>query len=52
MKRKYTTLAIGVLLLLIFALLLFCFQVRQTDIALVTLFGKPTLSINVDPDHP
>jgi modulator of FtsH protease HflC len=52
MKRNYVTIAIGVLLVVIFALLLFCFQVRNTQIALVTTFGKPTRSINVDPLHP
>lgn len=52
MKRNYITLAIGILLVVIFALLLFCFQVRQTEIALVTTFGKPTRSINVDTARP
>jgi membrane protease subunit HflC len=52
MKRNYLTFAIGVLLVVIFGLLLFCFQVRQTEIALVTTFGKPTRSINVNPDRP
>jgi membrane protease subunit HflC len=46
------TLIIGALLLLVFGSLLFSFQVRQTDIALVTTFGKPTRSINTDPDKP
>lgn len=52
MKRNYLTFAIGGLLVVIFGLLLFCFQVRQTEIALVTTFGKPTRSINVKPDRP
>lgn len=52
MKRNHLTLAIGGLLVLIFGLMLFCFQVRQTEIALVTTFGKPTRSINVDLNHP
>jgi modulator of FtsH protease HflC len=52
MKRHHLTFIIGILLALIFGLLLFCFQVRQTDIALVTTFGKPTRSINVNPDRP
>ena len=38
--------------MLVFAALLFCFQVRQTDIALVTTFGKPTRSLNTNPDRP
>ncbi len=42
MKRNYLTLVIGLLLALIFGALLFCFQVRQTEIALVTTFGKPS----------
>jgi membrane protease subunit HflC len=45
MKRNVLTLLIGALLLLIFGLLLFTFQVRQTEIALVTTFDKPTLPI-------
>jgi membrane protease subunit HflC len=52
MQRTYITFGIGALLALVFASLLFCFQVRQTEIALVTTFGKPTRSINVDPNHP
>lgn len=42
MKRNFVTLAVGTLLLLIFLLLLFVFQVRQTEVAVVTTFGKPT----------
>jgi membrane protease subunit HflC len=45
MKRNYLNLTIGVILLLVFVALLFCFQVRQTEIALVTTFGKPTRTI-------
>lgn len=52
MKRNSITFLIGFLLVLIFAALLFCFQVRQTEIALVTTFGKPTRSLNTDPDKP
>jgi membrane protease subunit HflC len=52
MKRNSLTFIIGILLMLVFAALLFCFQVRQTDIALVTTFGKPTRSINTNPDRP
>lgn len=52
MNRKYVTVGIGVLLGIIFILLLVSFQVRQTEIALVTRFGRPTRSINVDPNHP
>jgi modulator of FtsH protease HflC len=42
MKRNYLTMTVGCLLLLICALLLFVFQVRVTDIAIVTTFGNPT----------
>ena len=42
MTRKPLTLLIGAVLILIFALLLFVFQVRQTEVAVVTTFGKPT----------
>ena len=45
MKRNYLNLSIGLMLLLVFLALLFCFQVRQTEIALVTTFGKPTRTI-------
>lgn len=44
MKRNYT-LVIGILLALIFASLWCCYQVRQTEIALVTTFGKPTRDV-------
>ncbi len=42
MKRNSLTILVGALLILIFVLLLFTFQVRQTEIALVTTFDKPT----------
>ncbi len=42
MKRNLLTLMIGAVLVLIFALLLFSFQVRKSEIAVVTTFGKPT----------
>lgn len=45
MKRNSLTLIVGGLLLLVFVTLLFCFQVRQTEVALVTTFGKPTRNI-------
>lgn len=40
MKRNYITVIVGALCVLVFLLLLFCFQVRQTDVAVVTTFGK------------
>ena len=42
MKRNPLILAIGALLLVIFAMLLFAFQVRITEVAVVTTFGRPT----------
>jgi len=45
MKPNPLTLAIGTVLLLIFVLLLFAFQVRTTEVAVVTTFGKPTRPI-------
>jgi modulator of FtsH protease HflC len=42
MKRNPLTLTIGILLIAIVALLLFVFQVRQSEVAIVTTFGKPT----------
>ena len=42
MKRNSLTIIIGAVLVVIFALLLFVFQVRQSEIAVVTTFGKPT----------
>ena len=45
MKRNPLTLVIGLLLILVFSLLLFTFQVRTTDVAVVTTFGNPTRPI-------
>ena len=45
MKRNPLTLIIGLLLILVFGLLLFTFQVRTTDVAVVTTFGNPTRPI-------
>jgi len=42
MKRNLLTLITAAVLVVIFALLLFVFQVRQSEIAVVTTFGKPT----------
>ena len=41
MKRNFLTVVIGAVLIVIFALLLFVFQVRQSEVAVVTTFGKP-----------
>lgn len=45
MKRNLFTLFVGLLLIVIFGLLLFVFQVRQSEVAVVTTFGKPTRPI-------
>ena len=45
MKRNPLTLIIGILLLIVFGLLLFVFQVRKTEVAVVTTFGNPSRSI-------
>ena len=45
MKRNPLTLIIALLLILIFGFLLFSFQVRTTDVAVVTTFGSPTRPI-------
>jgi len=45
MKYNSVTLAIGALLVLVFATLLFMFQVRTTEVAVVTQFGRPVRTI-------
>ena len=42
MKTNTLTLVVGALLVVIFLLLLFTFQVRQTEVVVVTTFDKPT----------
>lgn len=49
MKRKPLTLIVGAVLIVLFALLLFVFQVRQTEVAVVTTFGKPTRPAEAGP---
>src|SRR5579859_7706707 len=51
MKRNFLTLAIGLLLLLIVGLLLFVFQVRKSEVVVVTTFGKPTRDISEPGPH-
>lgn len=41
MNQSRLSLIVGLILVIIFALLLFTFQVRQTEVAVVTTFGKP-----------
>jgi membrane protease subunit HflC len=45
MIRNRINLVVGILLMLIFILLLFAFQVRQTELAIVTTFGKVTRTV-------
>jgi len=45
MKRNPITLIVGGILVVIFALMLFTFQVRQTQVAVVTTFGKYSRSL-------
>ena len=45
MKRNVLTLIIGAVLLVIFALLLFVFQVRKSEVAVVTTFGRPVANL-------
>ena len=49
MKRNLLTIVIGAVLVVIFALLLFVFQVRQSEVAVVTTFGKPTAQPITEP---
>lgn len=42
MKNNPFSIAIGFVLLVIFGLLMFVYQVRTTEVAVVTTFGKPT----------
>jgi modulator of FtsH protease HflC len=51
MNRNVFTLTIGCLLLLIFGLLLCVFQVRQSEVAVVTTFSKPTRPITEPGAH-
>lgn len=45
MKRNPLSIIVGAVLLIIFGVLLFMFQVRLTEVAVVTTFGKPTRQI-------
>jgi len=51
MKRNPLILAIGLLLVLIVGLLLFVFQVRKSEVVVVTTFGKPTRDISQPGPH-
>jgi membrane protease subunit HflC len=41
-QRNLVTFIIGAVLVIVFALLLFVFQVRQSEVVVITTFGKPT----------
>src|SRR5256714_12770514 len=45
MNRKPLTFVIGAVLIIIFGLLLFVFQVRKSEVAVVTTFGRATRPI-------
>lgn len=51
MKRNPLILAIGILLILIVGLLLFVFQVRKSEVVVITTFGKPTRAVSEPGPH-
>jgi membrane protease subunit HflC len=51
MKRNPLILGIGILLILIVCLLLFVFQVRKSEVVVVTTFGKPTRDLSEPGPH-
>ena len=51
MKQNPLTIAAGVLLIVIVGLLLFVFQVRQSEVVVVTTFGKPTRDVTSPGPH-
>src|SRR5690349_7393654 len=51
MKRNTIAIAVGVLLSLIVCLLLFVFQVRKSEVVVVTTFGKPTRDVSDPGPH-
>jgi membrane protease subunit HflC len=51
MKRNPLILGIGVLLILLVGLLLFVFQVRKSEVVVVTTFGKPTRDLSEPGPH-
>jgi modulator of FtsH protease HflC len=44
-KRNIITIIVGAVLIIIFVMLLFAFQVRYAEVAIVTTFGKPVRNI-------
>jgi len=51
MKRNPLIIAIGILLILIVGLLLFVYQVRQSEVVVITTFGKPTRDVGTPGPH-
>ncbi|HWW01698.1 MAG TPA: protease modulator HflC [Candidatus Acidoferrum sp.] len=51
MKRNPLILAVGLLLILIVGLLLFLFQVRKSEVVVVTWFGKPIRNVTEPGPH-
>jgi modulator of FtsH protease HflC len=49
MNKNLITTIIGAVLVMIFALLLFTFQVRQSETVVVTTFGKPSANPIIEP---
>jgi len=49
MKRNVLNVAVGALLVVIVALMLFVFQVRQSEVAVVTTFGELTRAVGPGP---
>jgi membrane protease subunit HflC len=51
MKRNPLIIAIGIILIVIVGLLLFVFQVRKSEVVLVTTFGNPTRDVSTPGPH-
>ena len=49
MKRNVLNISVGAVLVVIVALMLFVFQVRQSEVGVVTTFGKLTRSVGPGP---
>ena len=51
MKQNPLIISVGILLLLIVGLLLFVFQVRTSEVVVVTTFGRPTRDVTQPGAH-
>ncbi len=51
MKRNLLAITVGALLIFIVCLLLFVFQVRKSEVVVVTTFGKPTRDVSEPGPH-